>query len=345
MKLNKSTLAQIPIDKPSYNRDEIGIGIVHFGVGGFHRAHQAMYVDRLLEMGLAKEWGICGVGVLPADRKMADVMAAQDGLYTLLLENPDGSHDARVIGSIVDYRYAPDDPEAVIELLAAPSTRIISLTITEGGYNIDNLGEMRLSRRGRRQRLRSGRRRVGATARPRCRLADDRVVRQHRRQRRRRAAGVHDLRRTRTPGPWRVDERAHPLPEFDGGPHHPGHHARRHRRAARRIRCGGPVAGGGRAVHVVGARGRLLRRPPAVGEGRRAVGRRRDAVRVDEAAAAQRQPSEPVLLRLSGRLPVGARRGGRSTVRRIPAASTWIPRPRRHSSPCRASTCPTTSAR
>jgi len=139
MKLNKSTLAQISIDKPSYNRDEIGIGIVHFGVGGFHRAHQAMYVDRLLEMGLATQWGICGVGVLPADRKMADVMVAQDGLYTLLVENPDGSHDARVIGSIVDYRYAPDDPEAVIELLAAPSTRIISLTITEGGYNIDNL--------------------------------------------------------------------------------------------------------------------------------------------------------------------------------------------------------------
>ena len=58
MKLNKSTLAQIPIDKPSYDRDEIGIGIVHFGVGGFHRAHQAMYVDRLLETGVAKDWGI-----------------------------------------------------------------------------------------------------------------------------------------------------------------------------------------------------------------------------------------------------------------------------------------------
>ena len=140
MKLHNTTLAQIPIDKPSYDRDEISVGIVHFGVGGFHRAHQAMYIDRLLEMGLAKEWGICGVGVLPADRRMADVMAAQDGLYTLLLENPDGTRDARVIGSIVDYRYAPDDPEAVIELLAAPSTRIVSLTITEGGYNIDNLG-------------------------------------------------------------------------------------------------------------------------------------------------------------------------------------------------------------
>jgi mannitol 2-dehydrogenase len=141
MKLNKSTLAHIPLDKPTYNRDEIAIGIVHFGVGGFHRAHQAMYVDRLLEKGLATEWGICGVGVMPSDRKMADVMAAQDSLYTLLLENPDGSRDARVIGSIVEYRYAPDDPEAVIELLAAPSTRIISLTITEGGYNIDSLGD------------------------------------------------------------------------------------------------------------------------------------------------------------------------------------------------------------
>ncbi|KUI09190.1 mannitol dehydrogenase [Mycobacterium lehmannii] len=141
MKLDNSTLAQLSTDKPTYDRSQISVGIVHFGVGGFHRAHQAMYVDRLLEKGLAKEWGIAGVGVMPADRRMADVMAAQDGLYTLLLEKPDGTREARVIGSIVDYRYAPDDPEAVIELLAAPSTRIVSLTITEGGYNIDNLGD------------------------------------------------------------------------------------------------------------------------------------------------------------------------------------------------------------
>ena len=139
MKLDNSTLAQIPIAKPGYDRSEITVGIVHFGVGGFHRAHQAMYIDRLLEKGQAKEWGICGVGVLPGDRKMADVMAAQDGLYTLLLENPDGTREAKVIGSIVDYRYAPDDPEAVVEMLAAPTTKIISLTITEGGYNIDSV--------------------------------------------------------------------------------------------------------------------------------------------------------------------------------------------------------------
>jgi mannitol 2-dehydrogenase len=137
MKLNEVTLPAIPIAKPTYDRDEISVGIVHFGVGGFHRAHQAMYVDQLLEKGAAKEWGICGVGVMPADRRMADVLAAQNGLYTLMTEHPDGSREARVIGSIVDYRYAPDDPEAVVELIAAPSTRIVSLTITEGGYDID----------------------------------------------------------------------------------------------------------------------------------------------------------------------------------------------------------------
>lgn len=140
MKLDEATLPEIPIAKPSYDRREISVGIVHFGVGGFHRAHQAVYVDRLLEMGVAKDWGICGVGVLPADRKMAKVMSEQNGLYTLITKNPDGSHDARLVGSIVDYLYAPEDPEAVIDLLAAPSTRIISLTITEGGYSIDEAG-------------------------------------------------------------------------------------------------------------------------------------------------------------------------------------------------------------
>ena len=140
MKLNDASLADIPIAKPTYDRSEIGVGIVHFGVGGFHRAHQAMYVDRLLEEGLARDWGICGVGVLPSDRKMANVMAAQDGLYTLIAMNPDGSRDARVIGSIVKYLFAPDDPEAVVELIAAPTTHVVSLTITEGGYAIGNAG-------------------------------------------------------------------------------------------------------------------------------------------------------------------------------------------------------------
>lgn len=137
--LSRTTLDRIPIAKPTYNRDEVGVGIVHFGVGGFHRAHQAMYIDRLLESGGASEWGICGVGVMPSDRRMKDVLDAQDGLYTLVLENPDGTRDARVIGAIVDYRYAPDDPESVIELLAAPTTKVVSLTITEGGYNVNSV--------------------------------------------------------------------------------------------------------------------------------------------------------------------------------------------------------------
>ncbi|MGH3636385.1 mannitol dehydrogenase family protein [Mycobacterium sp.] len=136
-KLSNATLAELPIPGPSYDRDGVGIGIVHFGVGGFHRAHQAMYVEQLLEQGLARDWGICGVGVLPQDRRMRNVLRAQDGLYTLIVEHPDGSREARVIGSIIDYRYAPDDPDAVIELLAAPTTRIISMTITEGGYQAD----------------------------------------------------------------------------------------------------------------------------------------------------------------------------------------------------------------
>lgn len=141
MKLNNETLSQLTVATPTYDRSQISVGIVHFGVGGFHRAHQAYYIDKLLEQGKAQEWGICGVGVLPHDAKMRDALTAQDGLYTLILVNPDGTRDVRVIGSIVDYKFAPDDPDAVIEMLAAPSTRIVELTITEGGYNIGDADE------------------------------------------------------------------------------------------------------------------------------------------------------------------------------------------------------------
>ncbi len=135
MRLSSANLNALAIPVPKYDRSQIGIGIVHFGVGGFHRAHQARYLDDLLNQGLARDWGICGVGVLPGDRRMRDALRGQDHLYTLVLEHPDGTRQPRVIGSIVDFRYAPDDPEAVTELLAAPATRIISLTITEGGYS------------------------------------------------------------------------------------------------------------------------------------------------------------------------------------------------------------------
>ena len=110
-----SRLSELPIKAPNYDRGSVTVGIAHIGAGHFHRAHQAMYIDRLLQAGSGAEWGICGVGVMPADWTMRDVLNDQDGLYTLILENPDGSRDAQVIGSIIDYRYAPDDPESALE--------------------------------------------------------------------------------------------------------------------------------------------------------------------------------------------------------------------------------------
>ncbi|GGP16592.1 mannitol dehydrogenase family protein [Nonomuraea glycinis] len=121
---------------PAYDRSKLTVGIVHFGVGGFHRAHQAMYLDRLMNEGKAHDWAICGVGVLPGDARMRDALTAQDCLYTLVEKHPDGTYEARVVGSIAAYLFAPDDPEAVIEKMSDPAVRIVSLTITEGGYNI-----------------------------------------------------------------------------------------------------------------------------------------------------------------------------------------------------------------
>src|SRR6266852_3998959 len=110
--LNARTLAywsdRLPV--PTYDRDLVTPGVVHFGVGGFHRAHQAMYHDRLMNQGTALDWGICGVGVMAADRMMQQALDAQDGLYTLVLKHSDGTWEPGVIGSIVEYLFAPDDP-------------------------------------------------------------------------------------------------------------------------------------------------------------------------------------------------------------------------------------------
>ncbi|MGI4895260.1 MAG: mannitol dehydrogenase family protein [Janthinobacterium lividum] len=127
--------ARVPV--PTYDRSAVTPGIVHLGVGGFHRAHQAMYLDRLMNQGAALDWGIRGIGVLPGDAMMNKVMAEQGGLYTLVLKDPDGSREPRVIGSILDFILAPEDPEGAIEAMADPQIRIVSLTVTEGGYNID----------------------------------------------------------------------------------------------------------------------------------------------------------------------------------------------------------------
>src|SRR4051794_37693911 len=139
--LRTDRLAEIAtrVPVPRYDRASVRTGVVHLGVGSFHRAHEAMYLDLLLGAGGSTEWGICGVGVLPQDARMRDVMRTQDGLYTLVLKSPDGTWQPRVIGSMVDYLFAPDDPEAVVERMADPVTRIVSLTVTEGGYNFNQV--------------------------------------------------------------------------------------------------------------------------------------------------------------------------------------------------------------
>ena len=135
--LSAGTLPELSVAVPSYDRSGLTQGLVHIGVGGFHRAHQALFHDRLLAEG-ASEWAICGLGALPGDRRMQEALDAQDGLYTLVERAP-GEEGAGVIGSITGYVLAPDDPEAAIEKLAAETTRIVSLTVTEGGYNISDV--------------------------------------------------------------------------------------------------------------------------------------------------------------------------------------------------------------
>lgn len=139
--LSSATLKDVDsgVATPKYDRSSLTTGIVHFGVGGFHRAHMAMTIDRLLNAGLAKDWAICGVGLLEHDRKMRDVFAEQDCLFTLVLKHPDGRRETSVIGSITEYIFAPDGPQVLLEKLASPDTKIVSLTITEGGYNFDRV--------------------------------------------------------------------------------------------------------------------------------------------------------------------------------------------------------------
>lgn len=140
--LHSATFGTIgaPIEVPSYDRAAVRPGIVHIGVGGFHRAHLATYADELCTQGHL-EWGIFGCGVMPGDSAMADALGPQDGLYTVIVRGGD-STSVRVIGSIVNYAHAHPDASAVVEQIAHPDTHIVSLTITEGGYPVDdNTGE------------------------------------------------------------------------------------------------------------------------------------------------------------------------------------------------------------
>jgi mannitol 2-dehydrogenase len=144
--LRGTTLTTLPeaVRRPTYDRATARTGVVHLGVGGFHRSHQAVYFDRLLARGHA-DWGITGVGVLALDRPLHDALREQDGLYTLMLKAPSGSIEPAVVGSLLDLALLDDDPEAVVAAMAAPTTHMVTMTITEGGYSTDKAtGRFRL---------------------------------------------------------------------------------------------------------------------------------------------------------------------------------------------------------
>ncbi|MPQ98970.1 mannitol dehydrogenase family protein [Modestobacter sp. I12A-02628] len=126
--------ARVPV--PTYDRTALVPAVVHIGVGSFHRAHQALYLDELAAAG-DTGWGVVGVGLRSTE--MGEVLSGQDGLYTLVERGPDGER-ARVVGSLVDYLHAPEDPQAVLGRLADPRTRLVTLTVTGGGYFVDDQG-------------------------------------------------------------------------------------------------------------------------------------------------------------------------------------------------------------
>jgi mannitol 2-dehydrogenase len=140
MKLNEQNLHRLApeVQLPAYNLSDTRQGIAHIGVGGFHRAHQAYYTDALMNTGQALDWAICGVGLRAEDRRARDDLKEQDYLFTLFELGDNDDTEVRVIGAIRDMLLAEDGAQALIDKLADPQIRIVSLTITEGGYCIDD---------------------------------------------------------------------------------------------------------------------------------------------------------------------------------------------------------------
>jgi mannitol 2-dehydrogenase len=121
---------------PTYDRSSLSGGITHVGVGGFHRAHLALYVDDLAQAGVST-WSITGSGVTAHDTRIASVLSEQDGLY-LLAEREGEQVDGRIIGSLTNFLPAEHDPSPLLANLVDPNTRILSLTITEGAYPVEH---------------------------------------------------------------------------------------------------------------------------------------------------------------------------------------------------------------
>lgn len=137
VKLSLDALKHLPagVAAPRYSQADLKPGIIHFGIGNFHRSHQAVYLNELFNEGTDHEWGIVGAGVLPSDETMRQKLKEQDWLTTVV-EQDSGHRTATITSAMIDY-LKPGDPQNTIARLADPKIRIVSLTITEGGYFID----------------------------------------------------------------------------------------------------------------------------------------------------------------------------------------------------------------
>ena len=136
--LSNATLPKLPSDVkiPNYDRSKLTAGIVHIGLGNFHRAHQSWYLHRLMQKGQALDWAIIGAGVKEFDKAQRQKLLAQDFLTTLVELSPD-SRSVEVVGSMIDYVPIEADNGALIAQMAKPEIKIVTLTVTEGGYYID----------------------------------------------------------------------------------------------------------------------------------------------------------------------------------------------------------------
>ncbi|SFC80043.1 mannitol dehydrogenase family protein [Tropicimonas isoalkanivorans] len=138
IKLSNATLPDLPEDvaRPTYDRSKLSPGILHIGLGNFHRAHQSWYLHRLFQQGLCMDWAIVGAGVRAYDSTMREKMLAQDCLTTLIELDPSG-RSAEVVGSMIDYVEVAEGNGPLIARMSEPDIRIVALTVTEGGYYID----------------------------------------------------------------------------------------------------------------------------------------------------------------------------------------------------------------
>jgi mannitol 2-dehydrogenase len=136
--LNLANLVNLPssVSKPRYARDELKAGILHIGVGNFHRAHQAVYLDDLFNAGKDLDWALMGAGIRAGDRAMRQALEPQDWLTTVMELEP-GANIARVTGAMIGFVPVNEDGRAIVDALDDTALRIVSLTVTEGGYCID----------------------------------------------------------------------------------------------------------------------------------------------------------------------------------------------------------------